>query len=215
MRQLSTVARVYATSRISHHHTLLGSRHMRDIPQLPQRLVHRNNVYRVLSQVEWCVCRPSLRSCPIRYHDPQSSHITTSRVHTTPIAVPVHDFLLRHVYLDSQRAFRLPPGAAIALTFGVSIAAHEVALWAALRLPHRFVPWLAVMSLAQFPLAALMKSRTVNGKRLGNLLFWGGLTFGFATLWVLYARMVATAQAANAAGPLHNPLVESTTKLYS
>jgi hypothetical protein len=45
----------------------------------------------------------------------------------------VQQFLLRHVYLDSQRALRLPPGAAIGLTFGVSILVHEAVLWGAFR----------------------------------------------------------------------------------
>ena len=98
--------------------------------------------------------------------------------------VPVHAFLLRHVYLDSQAALKLPPNAAIALTFLVSIAAHEAVLWAALRLRTQWVPWLALFSLSQFPLASLMRAPAIKGRRLGNLLFWTGIVGGVATLWV-------------------------------
>lgn len=109
--------------------------------------------------------------------------------------VPVHAFLLRHVYLDSQSGLGLPPAAAIAVTFLVSIAAHEAVLWAALRLRAGWVPWLALFSLSQFPLASLMRAPAIKGRRLGNLLFWTGICGGVAVLWTLYARELAAAAA--------------------
>ena len=55
-----------------------------------------------------------------------------SCAHTRARRPPPQSFLLRHVYLDAQRSMRLSPGAAIALTFAISIVAHEAALWAGL-----------------------------------------------------------------------------------
>jgi sterol O-acyltransferase len=99
--------------------------------------------------------------------------------------LPVHEFLLRHVYLDAMRRRGLGPDAALYLTYLVSIAVHEIILWGAMGL---VTPYLAVLSTAQFPLMSLLRLPAFRGKRLGNMLFWAGLMVGVTGLIVLYAR---------------------------
>ncbi|ETO15903.1 sterol O-acyltransferase, partial [Reticulomyxa filosa] len=62
---------------------------------------------------------------------------------------PVHEFLLRHVYLESMNSYKFGKNLATAGTFIFSVALHEVVLCACL---HRFRPWLAALSLFQLPL---------------------------------------------------------------
>ncbi len=59
---------------------------------------------------------------------------------------PVHEWLLRHVYLDAMRRRGLSPTAALYLTFTVSILAHEVIIWGTLGL---VTPYLAILSATQ------------------------------------------------------------------
>jgi sterol O-acyltransferase len=127
--------------------------------------------------------------------------------------MPVHEFLLRYLYLglqglltsdvlaegrgpwasilaaaggDGRRpSLRLPPQAALLATYTVSIILHEVIVWGLLG---RVTPWLAIFSLFQFPLLSLMRMPYLRGKRLGNILFWAGLILGSSTILVLYAR---------------------------
>lgn len=47
--------------------------------------------------------------------------------------------------------------------------------------------YLGLFSLTQLPLNDLMRVEVIRGRRLGNLLLWGGLTFGVALITVLYA----------------------------
>lgn len=106
---------------------------------------------------------------------------------------PVHVFLLRHCLIDSM-GVGVPRAVALQLTFYVSIAAHEAVLWAAFRRPT--FPYLALCSLTQLPLADLMRVEVIQGRRLGNLLFWSGLTIGGALITVAYAQELAAAEAA-------------------
>ena len=97
---------------------------------------------------------------------------------------PVHVFLLRHVYLELSRL--VPRGAALQLTLYASILAHELVLWGAFR--RVTFPYLGAFSLTQLPLASLMATSVIAGRRLGNILFWAGLTCGITLNVVLYAR---------------------------
>ena len=62
--------------------------------------------------------------------------------------------------------------AALTATFLLSIAVHELLVWAALTpatgASGVYRPWLAGMSLAQLPLYALSRHDALRGKRLGN-----------------------------------------------
>lgn len=55
---------------------------------------------------------------------------------------PVHEFFLRHAYLDGMRRWGLRPAKALAATFLISIIMHEAIIYAALEGPP---PWLALM----------------------------------------------------------------------
>ena len=99
---------------------------------------------------------------------------------------PVHLWLLRHVYLDAMRRYGASRSLAQTVTFAVSIVVHEAVLWGAFR--RVTFPYLGLFSLTQLPLADLMRIEVIQGRRLGNLLFWGGLTFGISLITVLYAK---------------------------
>jgi sterol O-acyltransferase len=109
---------------------------------------------------------------------------------------PVHEFLLRHIYLDALRR-QWRPAAALYLTYAVSIVAHEVVLWGGLS-PVTPTPYLALLSLAQFPLMTLLRLPIFRGKRLGNAVFWVGLTFGVTLTLALYAMEVTPQAPAHA-----------------
>jgi hypothetical protein len=125
--------------------------------------------------------------------------------------LPVHEFLLRHVYLDFQRGAGRSrrrgggggggggegggggrsPAVALYLTYGVSIVAHEIIISGALGFG--ITPYLSILSLAQFPLLTILRLPAFKGKRLGNLFFWTGLMFGVTLVLVLYAREYSAA----------------------
>lgn len=100
----------------------------------------------------------------------------------------MHHWLGKHVYLSAFNR-GLSKASALALTFAVSIVVHEVVIWAVLG--RAVVPYLALFSLLQLPLARLQRVSFVKGKRLGNLFLWIGLVLGVSTILVLYAREVA------------------------
>lgn len=68
----------------------------------------------------------------------------------------MHEFLLRHTYIDPMRMKGMSSTKALALTFGISIIAHEIVIFAALTPTHP-PPILALLSLFQFPLMPLMR----------------------------------------------------------
>lgn len=87
----------------------------------------------------------------------------------------VHDWLRRYVFEPTASASG-SPSVAVSVTFIVSIAVHEMVMFAALKPSYRYVPWLALFSLAQLPLYALARHPALHGKRAGNLFFWSGLS---------------------------------------
>lgn len=96
---------------------------------------------------------------------------------------PVHEFLLRHVYIASQDVLHFSNTAARNLTFSFSIVLHELVLWGVFGF---ISPWLAIFSCFQFPLISLMSTSLFKGKRLGNFVFWLGLLLGVPLIAVLY-----------------------------
>ena len=66
---------------------------------------------------------------------------------------------------------------------------HELIIWAAIGPAFR-VPWLALASAAQAPLAPLLRHKAFAGTRLGSLFFWAGLAIGSTLVTTLYARGV-------------------------
>ena len=117
----------------------------------------------------------------------------------------MHLWLLRHVYLDAMRRHGASRAMAQQVTFAVSIIVHEAVLWGAFR--RVTFPYLGIFSLTQLPLADLMRVEVIQGRRLGNLLFWGGLTFGISLITTLYAKELAEP---GVAMPMTDTAVQST-----
>jgi len=98
---------------------------------------------------------------------------------------PVHEFLLRHIFLGLQEDYGFSGSVARVVTFLVSFIMHEAITFGMFGL---MTPWLAIFSVLQFPLMGLMRSSHFKGKRAGNLFFWTGLLLGLPIISVLYAR---------------------------
>ena len=99
---------------------------------------------------------------------------------------PVHHFLLRYVYWESRRTYRLSKGRATFLVFLFSSLLHELVLAVAAR---RIRFYLFALQMGQLPMIWGMQQRFVRDRPwLGNMLFWIGLIIGTPLLSVLYCR---------------------------
>jgi len=96
---------------------------------------------------------------------------------------PVHEWLLRHVYLESINTYQASEMKAAFYTFLLSSVVHELFMAASLRLLR---PWLFCLQMLQFPLILL--GRHFKGRRIGNIIFWIGLLLGPPMLSILYCR---------------------------
>jgi hypothetical protein len=96
---------------------------------------------------------------------------------------PVHEFLLRHVHVESIKTLGLSRKHAAMLTFGVSIVLHEILITAIFGM---FRPYLAFFSIFQIPLWPIMRSPVFRHKLSGNVFFWTGLVLGITLVVVLY-----------------------------
>ncbi|TMW66401.1 hypothetical protein Poli38472_004166 [Pythium oligandrum] len=96
---------------------------------------------------------------------------------------PVHEFLLRHVYLESLEKYKLSRHNATMLTFFVSAAVHEcvfVIIFRTVKL------YFFVLQMLQ--VVIIMYGRDLKGSRLGNYIFWIGILLGLPLQAVLYCR---------------------------
>ena len=98
---------------------------------------------------------------------------------------PIHEFLLRHVHLESQVTLGLNRSLSTMVTFLYSIIAHEILFLNTMGL---FRPYLAFLSLFQLPLWPLMRSQFITNKLLGNVIFWISLMIAWPLMTVLYCR---------------------------
>ena len=98
---------------------------------------------------------------------------------------PVHEFLLRHVHMETQVTLGLSRGVSTIVTFIYSIIAHEILL---LNTVGIFRPYLAFLSLFQIPLWPLMRSHLFTNRLLGNIFFWASLMIAWPLMTVLYCR---------------------------
>lgn len=96
---------------------------------------------------------------------------------------PVHEWCLRHVFLELQYYGGVPRELAVFATFFASAVAHELLFSVAFQTAR---PWFFLGMLAQLPLMAA--SRALRGRRRGNLLVWASLLFGQPLLELLYMR---------------------------
>lgn len=98
--------------------------------------------------------------------------------------VPVHKFLLRHVYHSSISALRLSKTAATIFTFLLSSVVHELSMYV---LFHKMRGYLLLLQMFQLPLIAISKSKFLRDRRtLGNVIFWIGIASGPSLMCTLY-----------------------------
>ncbi|AGO10055.1 AaceriAAR065Cp [[Ashbya] aceris (nom. inval.)] len=98
--------------------------------------------------------------------------------------VPVHKFLLRHVYHSSLSAFCLSTTQATFMTFILSSLVHELAMYVIFG-KLRF--YLFLFQMAQLPLMALNNSKLLHDKKvLLNVLFWFGICTGPSVICTIY-----------------------------
>lgn len=98
--------------------------------------------------------------------------------------IPVHKFLVRHVYHSSMSALKLTKSQATLMTFFLSSVVHEMAMYVLFK---KFRLYLFTLQMLQLPLVAIghtkyLKERTV----LGNVLFWVGICTGPSVTCTLY-----------------------------
>jgi len=97
--------------------------------------------------------------------------------------IPVHEWCLRHVYLDLQTFIGVNKHTAIFATFFFSAVIHELLFSVAFK---TLRPWFFFGMLAQIPLIAF--SRGCRNKRRGNYLVWWSLFSGQPLLEVRVGR---------------------------
>lgn len=98
--------------------------------------------------------------------------------------IPVHRFLLRHVYHSSISAFQLTRGQATFMTFFLSAIFHELAMYVIFK---RLRFYLFFFQMSQLPLIALSNSKLLKNRPIiGNVLFWIGICLGPSIMCSLY-----------------------------
>lgn len=98
--------------------------------------------------------------------------------------VPVHKFLLRHVYHSSMSALQLNKNQATLMTFFLSAIVHELAMYVLFK---RLRVYLFFFQMNQLPLVALSNSRFLKKRTvIGNIVFWIGICTGPSMLCSLY-----------------------------
>ncbi|KAL8451936.1 hypothetical protein Emed_001671 [Eimeria media] len=100
---------------------------------------------------------------------------------------PVHKFLLRHVYMETQQKYRWSQRSATLATFLFSALLHEMIMAVCFRFV-RF--YLLSLMLFQIPLVALGRYYAHN-RGLANAIFWASLLLGLPLIAVAYGREFA------------------------
>ncbi|KAI9343951.1 MBOAT-domain-containing protein [Obelidium mucronatum] len=99
---------------------------------------------------------------------------------------PVHEFLLRHVYLESMTTHNMSRHKSSLLTFFISSVFHELVM---MMTGKRLRPWLFLLQMFQIPLIYMAGMPFIKRNRtLGNALFWFGMFLGPPLLGALYSR---------------------------
>lgn len=98
--------------------------------------------------------------------------------------VPVHKFLLRHVYHSSISALNVNKTAATFLTFFFSSIVHEFAMYVIFK-KIRF--YLLFLQMSQLVLVQISRTKWMRDKYvLGNCIFWFGIVFGPSLMCTMY-----------------------------
>ena len=106
----------------------------------------------------------------------------------TPLLPPlvptaVHEWALRHIYVELRHYTGAGPGVAVAAVFFISAVVHELIFSVAFK---TLQPWFFTGMCMQIPLMAL--GRAFSHKRRGNVLVWLSLFCGQPLLELLYFR---------------------------
>ncbi|KAL7753701.1 Sterol O-acyltransferase 2 (Sterol-ester synthase 2) [Sorochytrium milnesiophthora] len=97
---------------------------------------------------------------------------------------PVHEFLLRHVYLESINTYKFSKSNATYLTFFFSSCLHELAM---IIVSRRVRFYLFVLQMFQLPLIWLGRQPWSRRHRVaGNAFFWAGMLCGIPLLAICY-----------------------------
>ncbi|GAA5959794.1 hypothetical protein JCM21900_001017 [Sporobolomyces salmonicolor] len=100
--------------------------------------------------------------------------------------VPVHTFLLRHVYASTMSTYHFSKFQAAFVTFFLSACVHELVMAVVTK---KIRLYLFMLQMAQLPLIMVGRLRIFRRHpALGNLFFWLGLLSGFPLLAVAYIR---------------------------
>lgn len=98
--------------------------------------------------------------------------------------IPVHKFLLRHVYHSSISALNLNKANATFMTFFISSVVHELAMYVIFK---RLRFYLFMFQMFQLPLVSLSNSKILKGHTIiGNVFFWIGICAGPSVMCSLY-----------------------------
>lgn len=98
--------------------------------------------------------------------------------------VPVHKFLLRHVFHSSMNHFKISSAAATWITFGLSSMLHEMSMYIIFL---KFRPYMFLFQMTQIPTAYFSERPPFkNNESLCNVLFIFAIFFGTTTLMCLY-----------------------------
>ncbi|KAF6014168.1 hypothetical protein HII13_000513 [Brettanomyces bruxellensis] len=98
--------------------------------------------------------------------------------------VPVHKFLLRHVYHSTISSFHVSKTTATLVTFFLSSLIHEVAMYVIFK-KVRF--YLLSLQMFQLPLVQIMRSKFFKKYPvLANVFFWDGIVLGPTLLCTMY-----------------------------
>lgn len=96
---------------------------------------------------------------------------------------PVHEFLLRHVYLESLETYKLSKRSATVLTFLISAALHECVFAIVFRTVKMYF-----FILQMLQVVIVLHGRGLKGTRVGNYVFWLGMILGLPLQAVIYCR---------------------------
>ena len=98
--------------------------------------------------------------------------------------VPVHKFLLRHVYHSSISFLQLNKAQATIATFFISSVVHELAMYV---LFNKLRLFLFFLQMYQLPLVKMGNSKFFKDRKvLGNVIFWIGICTGPSLMCTLY-----------------------------
>ncbi|EGF79799.1 hypothetical protein BATDEDRAFT_33345 [Batrachochytrium dendrobatidis JAM81] len=99
---------------------------------------------------------------------------------------PVHEFLLRHVYLESISTYKLSKTNATLMTFFLSSCVHELVMFV---IGKKLRLYLFGLQMFQVPMIFIARIGWIKKQKLaGNVFFWFGMIFGPPLLAVTYMR---------------------------